>query len=262
MSPILPVSSAHSTLPPAEGLPRGGTRFQFPAAGKLLAIILCVASLFVAVRPGLGYVVPSQKVLSRWVAARGPARGPSTLPIRWGDRLGTLYVGGAGSNALVLDGEYPQRDPGPAAPHPLAALWLALDLFTAPTVESLTGDLTEAGVDLGRSGYARTAISRDGVGFTVGARGEGEPDLPQVHFAREPVWPVRARVGDQVVEIGGMRPDGWPLWIEFEDGSYLEFGGPARPSLAPPSWALVPPTPAPPSPQLPDWRRAFEGVRP
>jgi len=139
---------------------------------------------------------------------------------------------------------------------------LAHDLFTAPTAESLAEILVEAGVDLGRSGYTRSPLSHDGVGITIGARGESEPDLPQVHFAREPIWPVVARRGGQTIEIGGFRPDGWPLWIVLGDGGHLEITGPAQSSPSAPPWAIGGLAPEPFSPVLPDWRRAFEGVRP
>jgi len=211
---------------------------------------------------GSSYIVPVPKELGRWVETRGPVRGPVTLPVRWGDRAGTLYVGGVGRSALALDGELPQSDPGPASHHPLAALWLVLDLFTAPTVEDLAATVTQAGLDLGRSGYARAPASGDGVAITVGARGEGEPDLPQVHFARQPVWPVLARAGGQEVQIGGAGPQGWPLWLSFGEGRRLEITGPPSPAPSAPPWAVRGLTPEPAAPLLPDWRRAFEGARP
>jgi len=187
---------------------------------------------------------------------------PVTLPVRWGERSGTLYVAGSGASALSLDGERPRTDPGPVSTHSLASLWLALDLFTEPTPEGLAEILTEAGLDLGRSGYARVPLSRDGVGITVGARGEGEAELPQVHFAREPLWPVLVRVDGRSVQVGPARADGWPRWIAFGDGSRLELIGPAAPAPSPPAWSLDVPEPEPVAPAIPEWRGAFEGARP
>jgi hypothetical protein len=261
---VSPVTPRSRSLAPRALPSRGAVKFPppTPARRQLFGIVALLGVSLLCSHAASGYLVPAQKELGRWVEVRKSGRVAVTLPVRWGDRSGTLYAGGPGRSALLLEGETAQADPGPGLASPLAALWLALDLFTAPTGGDLANVLREAGVDLGRSGYARAHQSRDGVGITLGARGEGEPDLPQVHFGREPLWPVRVHIDGQTVQLGEVGSDGWPLWLAFGDGSRLEITGPVRPTPIVPPWALHAPAPEAASPALPDWRKAFEGVRP
>lgn len=224
-----------------------------------------LAALLVAAPAALAYVVPAGKVLERWIQARGKTVGPVELPVRWGEREGSLYAAGPGRHALLLGESQVHLDAGPGLPEsdPLAPLWRALDLFAPGPVQSLGASLDAAGVDLRRSGYARSARSQDGVALTLGAKGEGEPALPQVHLARTPLWPVAVRVsGGDEVRLGEPGPRGWPGWFDLPGWGRLEVVGPPRSAPTAPAWAVRRAEPGGGPTILPDWRRAFEGGRP
>lgn len=191
------------------------------------------------------------------------ARRPVQLPVRWGGREGWLYAAGPGAGALSVPGEAAALDAGPGAGGASAALWRAVDLFSVDDAGELRASLEASGIDLSRDGYARTDRSEDGVAHTLGARGEGEGGLPQVIFARRPLWPLELRLrGGDRVEVGPPGPSGWPAWLETADGTRLEFTGPPAPAPAPPPWARRPAAAAPPGEGLPEWRRAFGEPRP
>ncbi|MEW6488580.1 MAG: hypothetical protein AB1578_11805 [Thermodesulfobacteriota bacterium] len=223
------------------------------------------AAMLVAAPAALAYVVPSGKVLERWVQARGTTVGPVELPVRWGEQEGSLYAAGPGRHALLLGGREVHLDAGPGlpAPGPLAALWRALDLFMPGPAQGLGASLEMAGVDLRRSGYARSARSQDGVALTLGAKGEGESALAQVHFARVPLWPLAVRFsGGEEVRLGEPGPRGWPGWFDLPGSGRIEVVGPPRESPTAPAWAARRSEPGGGPTTLPDWRRAFEGGRP
>lgn len=223
------------------------------------------AALLVAAPAALAYVVPSGKVLERWVHARGTTVGPVELAVRWGEQVGSLYVAGPGRHALLLGGREVHLDAGPGLPAsgPLAALWRALDLFTPGSAQALGESLEMASVDLRRSGYARTARSRDGVALTLGAKGEGESALAQVHFARVPLWPLVVRFsGGEEARVGEPGPGGWPGWFDLPGLGRLEVVGPPRAAPTAPAWAVRRSEPGGGPMILPDWRGAFEGGRP
>ncbi len=201
-----------------------------------------------------------------WVRARGPARGPAQLSVSWGGRPGTLYVADPGRHALAMEGEPVQFDPGPGRRHSLAGLWRALDLFAVTSAGELGAVLGASGLDLRRSGYARSFRSEDGVALVVGARGEGEPGLPQVHFSRAPLRPVVVQLSPWTpVRMGDPGPEGWPAWFDFGDAGVLRVFGPPRPSPAPPAWADRLPSRSPRDPHvlpLPAWKAGTQGVPP
>ncbi len=208
-------------------------------------------------------MVPSGKVLERWVKARGALRGAVSVPVRWGDRPGTAYAAGPGRHALALEGEAVRFDPGPGQDDPLAPFWRALDLLCVPSARELGAALEAAGIDLLRSGYARAPRSGDGVALTVGARGEGESALPQLHFARSPLRLLAVRLpGSGETRLGDPGPQGWPAWFDLGETGRLEVVGAPVPAPTAPPWAVRPPAPGGPESPLPDWRRAFEGPRP
>jgi hypothetical protein len=208
-----------------------------------------------------GYVVPPTKVLERWAVAdtRGPLQGPVVVSVRWAARTGQLYAAGAGRSALALDGEATQFDAGPGTASRTAAFWRAVDLFWARSSAELALSLELAGVDLGRGGYARSGGSVDGVAHTLGARGEGEQDLSQVWFSRDPLWPVRVLLpGAGEVSIGPPGPDGWPAWLLINDETLVEIVGAPSPAPTPPDWAQPVPGLGPGDAGPADWRRVFE----
>ncbi|MDW7711276.1 MAG: hypothetical protein SCH98_12465 [Deferrisomatales bacterium] len=210
----------------------------------LASILALLAAGLGATLPAAAYVVPSDRVLAQWVGARGRVPGPVLLPVAWGERHGVLYAGGPGGHALALDGEPPRHDPGPGVSSPLAPLWRALDLFATASAADLSDVLEAAGVDLGRSGYARSSRSDDGVAFTLGARGETEPTAPQVHFARAPLRALTVRLpGHSELHVGEPGPGGWPTWFALGDEGTLRVLGPPRASTSPPPWAVWPGAP-------------------
>jgi hypothetical protein len=225
-----------------------------------------LAGALCLVLPAAAYVVPSDRVIERWVRSRGAAAGPVELAVAWGERQGVLYVAGPGRHALALDGHPTQFDPGPGEPHPLAHLWRAADLFAVTSASELEAILEASGLDLRRAGYARSLRSDDGVALTVGARGEGEPSLPQVHFSRSPLRPSMVRLSAWAeLGVGGLGPHGWPEWFDLGETGLLRVVAPPRPSPWPPPWAARSLAPLPQAPDLlapPGWRRNFGGVPP
>ncbi len=210
------------------------------------------------------YVLPAPKVLQRWTRTRSAAlAGPVQLPVRWGGRDGWLYAAGPGASALAVSGEPTAFDPGPGAGGTFSALWRAVDVFASSNPEELRASLEAAGIDFSRAGYARALRSEDGVAHTVGARGEGEGDLPQVLFSRRPLWPLTVRLhGWESVEVGPPGPGGWPAWLQVADGRRLEFTGPPVDAREAPPWARRPLDFFPSGEGFPDWRRAFGEPRP
>ncbi len=210
-------------------------------------MVACVPAL-------VGFVVPPLKVLDRWCGRADPGLAPPVaVPVVLDGRVGRLLVSAPGRHALELDGEAVASDRGPGIDDGWTALWRAVDVVAVRPSDRLAAALAAAGVDLARSGYARTARSADGVAHTLGARGEGEPELPQVWFARDPLWPVSVRVGGRVVTVGPPGPGGWPAWFDLPDGRRLDVVGPAVPWAGP----SVPALPPPYSPLPGNWRRAF-----
>lgn len=206
-----------------------------------------------------GYVPTPTKVLQRWAgsALRPASTGMTALPVRLGGATGELVVATPGRHALLLAGWSPRRDPGLGTDDSLAGLWRALDLFVLPPDE-LASLLETTGVDTDRAGYARSGQSGDGVALTLGARGEGEPDLPQVWFSRTPLWPVRvAPLGREGVAIGPPGPEGWPSWFLIGGGRLLEVVGSPRVLDHLPGWVYDRPARTPEN--VPEgWRGAFE----
>lgn len=221
--------------------------------------------MLVAAPAALAYVVPSGKALERWVQARGKTVGPVELSVRWGEQEGSLYAAGPGRHALHLGSREVHFDAGPGLPAAgaLAALWRALDLFAPGSAQGLGASLEAAGIDLRRSGYARSARSQDGVALTLGAKGEGESALAQVHFARAPLWPLAVRLsGGEEARVGDPGPRGWPGWFDVAGLGRLEVVGPPRAAPTAPAWAVRRSESGGGPTTLPDWRRAFEGGRP
>lgn len=201
-----------------------------------------------------GYVLPPEKVLQRWFHDGSRPRVallPALLPVRVQGRDGELLLARRGPPALAV--ESVQR---PVA----AALTTALELLLATDPEAAAAVLTAAGVDLERAGYARHPGSTDGVAHTLGARGEGERELPQVWFGRTPLTLCRVRLGAEEVEIGPPVADGWPGWLRLADGTLLEVTGAPTPTATRPAWAApaAPLTSFPSPAPLGDWRGAFE----
>ncbi len=202
--------------------------------------------VLVALGPLLtGYLVPPGKVLARWAReASVPWDSPPLeISVRWD---GTPL-------RLILHSDGSLRPVSPESPDPgiPPSAGLALLLFSGGDVVSWRSVLEGRKLDLVRSGYARCPGSEDEVCHTLGARGEGEPDLPQVWFTRRPLRPWRVALGpeDRVV-VGPPGPAGWPQWLEGPDGRRLEI-------LARPEPTGLGAAPAP-SPTLPDdWRKAF-----
>jgi hypothetical protein len=120
----------------------------------------------------------------------------------------------------------------------MTPFWHAVDLFWARTADELAAALERAGIDLRRGGYARTNRSTDGVALTLGARGEGEVDLPQIWFAREPLWPTRVFFpASGEAAVGPPGPDGWPSWLLVGDETLIEIVGIPFSAPSPPPWA-------------------------
>jgi len=193
----------------------------------------------------LGYVVPPLKVLERWQRSRPP--GGVALPLE-------LPVEAAGSPARLRVTRTGADLVGPAASPVGRSVAVAAALFAADGVEGWAAVLEAAGVDTSRAGYARDACSGDGVVLTLGARGEGEPEMPQVWFSRSPLRPCRVILSPaDRVEIGPPGADGWPAWFEGGDGLLLIVTGPPEPV---PLGDLLP-APGVPAPLPENWRRAF-----
>ena len=193
----------------------------------------------------LGYVVPPLKVLERWERSR-PSGGVA-LPLE-------LPVEVAGSPARLRVTRTGAKLAGPAAPPVPRSVAVAAALFAADGPEGWAALLSASGVDTSRAGYARDACSLDGVVLTLGARGEGEPEMPQVWFARSPLRPCRVILSpDDRVEIGPPGAGGWPAWFQTGDGLLLVVTGSPEPV---PLGDLLP-LPGMPAPLPENWRRAF-----
>ncbi|GAB4271142.1 MULTISPECIES: hypothetical protein [Deferrisoma] len=199
----------------------------------------------VLVAPALvGYLVPGPKLLERWgreAPAHRPAL-PAEVACGWAGGEIALVVG-PGGELEGREGSLPPEFPRSAG--------IAFLLFSDLDPFAWRDALHRAGVDPVRTGYARCDASADGVCFTLGARGEGEPELPQVWFSREPFRPVLVRLSaTDEVRVGPPEADGWPAELVPPDAE-----APIR-RLAPPRPA--PDRPAPPPSSFPDdWRKAF-----
>lgn len=176
---------------------------------------------------------------------------PALLPVRVAGHDGQLLLPRNGPPALAIAD----------VPRPVATvLATALQLLQATDPEAAAAVLAAAGVDLERGGYARHPGATDGVAHTLGAHGEGEPELPQAWFARTPLTLCRVLLGGDAVEMGPPGASGWPGWLRLADGTLLEVMGAPTPTATRPAWAapaeslLNFPPPAP----LGDWRGAFE----
>ncbi|RMG89706.1 MAG: hypothetical protein D6708_09540 [Candidatus Dadabacteria bacterium] len=202
---------------------------------------LALLGLALAAPALVGYLVPGPKLLERW--AREAPDGRPALPAEamcgWGGGEFLLVVGPHGD----LRGEVPPGFPRSAG--------LAFLLFSDLDPVAWRDALLRAGVDTARTGYARCDASADGVCFTLGARGEGEPELPQVWFSRDPFRPVLVRLSaTDAVRVGPPAADGWPAEL-----APPEPGAPIRRSGAPtPAPEALPP---PPNSLPDDWRKAF-----
>ncbi|GAB4276904.1 MAG: hypothetical protein Kow0092_32720 [Deferrisomatales bacterium] len=204
-----------------------------------------------------GYVTPPAQVVERWERSRGvgAVQEAQVLAVRWDGREGWLAVAPDGRHRLAVAGGGPQRARGAPGAEDLAALWLALDLWSAPDGQALLARMEAAGVDPARVGLARTGCSADGVAVTVGARGESDPQAAQVWFARDTGRPCRVAVpGARTVEIGPPGPAGWPaeLRLEAEDVTRIEVLGPT----SSPGRAAEPLSPATQGPAG-GWREGF-----
>ncbi len=194
--------------------------------------------------PGLtGYLIPPAQMLRRWVRVRHQAPPPPLrVPAEIDGSAGWVRLDEAGRARWLPAGGEAEELPQPVG--------LALLLFSDTAAEELAAVLRRLGVDLSRSGYARDGCSADGVVVTLGARGEAEPELPQVWFAREPLRPCRVILPPAPpLRIAGGGPGSWPDRLEVSDGPVIRLSGPpeADPGTRP---GRFPPVPD-------DWRRAF-----
>lgn len=200
--------------------------------------------MLAALWPGLtGYLVPPAQTLRRWVRVRPHAPPPPLrVPAETDGSRGWVRLDEAGQARWAPAG-------GEAEDLP-ESVGVALLLFSDTSPQELAAVFQRLGVDLSRTGYARDGCSADGIVVTLGARGEAEPELPQVWFARKPLRPCRVVLPPAPsVRMAGRGPGGWPERLEMSDGPVMHLTGPpeadpgARPERALP---------------LPDdWRRAF-----
>ncbi len=164
------------------------------------------------------------------------------MPAEAGGSAGWIRLDEAGRALWAPEGGEAQDLP--------ESVGLALFLFSNTSPEELAAVFQRLGVDLSRTGYARDGCSADGIVVTLGARGEAEPELPQVWFARDPLRPCRVVVPSAPsVRIAGRGPGGWPQRLEVSEGPVVYLTGPpeADPGTRP---GRVLPLPD-------DWRRAF-----
>jgi hypothetical protein len=162
----------------------------------------------------------------------GPARFRALLD----SKPGTLEISTPGSHYFLPDGGEPLKDPGIDGGGGQQALWRALDFFSRTSAETLEENSASAGVDLSRRGLARLDRAGDKVAVVIGARGEGEPDLPQLWFDRD-FWRLRKVVmGDgSNAEVKSYSENGWPKVISSPAGELELLGLPEKPGSSKPA---------------------------
>jgi len=206
-----------------------------------------------------GFVLSSEKILANWIKKKGEIQTPLEIPILWNYKSGKLYVSTPGKHAIIFNDGTILSD-SMTAEDPLAALWRAADLFAANRKEDLDASLAAAGINIEKSGYARTDRSSDGVGHTVGAKGEGDSRTAQILFSRDPFWPCLVRIpGAPPVEIGPLGPYGWPDWFLLGHDNLIQLTGEPAPALIDPPRDESRKESARTLDGLPsDWRKAFD----
>lgn len=234
------------------------------SALKPLAAVLLLSCLFTFCfhRDSYGFVVSSEKILADWIKKKGKIQTPLEIPILWNYKSGKLYVSTPGKHAIIFSDGTILSD-SMTAEDPLAALWRAADLFAAAKKEDLDASLAAAGINIEKSGYARTDRSSDGVGHTVGAKGEGDNWAPQILFSRDPFWLCLVRIpGAPPVEIGPVGPYGWPDWFLLGHDNLIQLKGAPAPALINPPRGGAKKESTMTLDGLPsDWRKAFDDLQ-
>ena len=190
-----------------------------PAArARILGLIVAALSPFL-----LAFVPPAEKVLDQYLT-KAP-HGPARFRVTWNGVSGTLDVVGPGAHRFRADSGQETRDPGPGAPSSdgLQSLWRLLDFYAGMDRQKLLEVMGRAGIDIGRRGLARLDPEADAVAVTLGAGGEGQPDLPQAWFDRDTRRLVLVRMGDGSEAVAGPpASNGWPEWIRMGRAGTLE----------------------------------------